>query len=368
MKDYITTIFPPAILDKDSKIRISIYLPTHRTAPDNRQDVIRFKNLVSKLENMGDYKAQVKKLREIENNQTFWNYNLDSLAILMDEDDLVIYRLPRDVKEHLAVGERFYLKPLIRNYQSDHRYYALGLSRDSFRLYSGNRYGFREIEIDDEERLLVNVLGDQYEGIRLNVASHGGSIGNFYGHSDKGAEIKIDTDRFFNYVDDYVYNNFTKDSKIPLILISLLEHQSTFREISKNPQLLKQGLNKSLESIDLNTLKKDLWEVLEPIYDEKTDNLVKQFNIGINNNTATNTIQSTLEKIMSNQVRVLVLQSDKIVRGKIDLANVSFELSDDGEDILNHLAELAIEKGAEVIILPKEKMPDNLSVFALLRY
>ena len=150
MKDYITTVFPPHILNRDSKVRISIYMPTHRTAPDNKQDAIVFKNLVSSLENNGDYGPQVERLRKLERDQDFWLYNLDSIAILMDEEELIIYRLPRSVEAYLEVGERFYLKPLIRNYQSDHRYYALGLSRDSFRLYSGNRYGFREVEIDDE--------------------------------------------------------------------------------------------------------------------------------------------------------------------------------------------------------------------------
>lgn len=368
MKDYITTVFPPHILERDSKVRISIYMPTHRTAPDNKKDAIVFKNLVSSLENRGDYGPFVERLREIERDQDFWQHNFDSLAILMDEEELAIYRLPRNVEEYLAVGERFYLKPLIRNYQSDHRYYALGLSRDSFRLYSGNRYGFREVEVSDEDRLLVNVLGDEYERVRLNVGSHGGTAGTFYTHSDKSAEIKIDTQRFFNHVDSFIYENYTKDSKIPLILVSLSEHQATFREIAKNPQLVERGLHKSLESIDEKTLKKDLWEVLEPIYEEKTESLIKQYHVGINNANATKTIQETLVAILNDRVKTLVLQADNTVPGKIDVANASYELVDGGEDILNHLAQLALARGGEVIILPKDKMPEHLSVFSILRF
>lgn len=369
MKDFITTTFPPAILDEESKVKISIYMPTHRTAPDNRQDQIRFKNLVSKLEERGDYKDQVKKLRELEANQDFWQYNLDSIAVLIDDlDNLVIYRLPRDVKEYFEVGERFYLKPLIRNYQSDHRYHALGLARDQFRLYSGNRYGFREIEIDDQDRLLTNVIGDQIEGGKINVVSQGGSVGNFHGDGGKQRGIDIDTEKFFNYVDKFVRDNYSHKEKIPLILITPTEHQSTFRNVSDNEYLLPEGVERSYESIDENDLKDVLWKVLEPIYNERTNKLVEQYNVGINKGEATKTIQGALEAILNDRVHTLVLESDKTIPGKIDVKNATFELSDDGEDILNHLAYLAIARGSEVIILPEDKMPDHLSVFSILRF
>ena len=368
MKDYITTTYPPAIMDNDSKVRISIYMPTHRTHPDNRQDAIRFKNIISKLEGMGDYDAEVKRLKELENDQDFWTYNLDSLAILMDEKDMEIYRLVRPVEEHVTAGKRFYLKPLIRNFQSDHLYYALGLSRDSFRLFRGNRYGFREIELKDEDRLLENVLGDEIQKLDYNVGSHGGGDGIYYGHSSKQNEIDIDTQRFFNYTDTFIQENYTKEDKTPLILVTVSEHQGTFREISKNPQLLEQGISKSLESINEEDLKKEVWEILEPIYNERTDSLIRQYHVGINDGSATNTIQATLEAIINNRVKTLVLESDKTVNGKIYVADGSYELGDEGDDILNHLAYLAMEKGSEVIILPKEKMPDHLGVFAILRY
>lgn len=368
MKDFITTIFPPPILDEECKECISIYMPTSRTAPDNRKDSLIFKNIVNDLEERGNFKSQVSRLRELENDRDFWMYNLDGLAILMNDDNVNIYRLPRDVQEHLAVGERYYLKPLIRNYQSDHRYYALGLGRDNFRLYSGNRYGFREVEIPEEDRLLKHVLGDQLDDNRINVVSQGGTVGNFHGDGAKSAAVKIDTEKFFHYVDDYINDNYSKKYKIPLILVSLTEHQGLFRSFSKNTHLLDKGVDRSYESISSDDFKKYMWEVLEPIYNKKTEDLIDQFHIGINNNTATNTIQSTLEAILNDRVRVLVLQSDKTVAGKVDIDNATFKLTDDGEDILNYLAQLAIARGSEVIILPKDKMPDHLGAFAILRY
>ncbi len=368
MERYLTTLFPHEILKEKSNEYISIYMPTHRTAPDNKQDVVRFKNLVSKLDNNPKFKNQVAKLKELENDLDFWRYNLDGLAILMTDSNMVIYRLPRVVKEYLSIEKRFQVKPLIRNYQSDHRYYALGLARDNFRLYSGNRYGFREVEIPDEMRLLDNVLGDQRESIRVNVASHGGAGGNHFGHSTKNEEIAIDTKKFFAYADDYVNKNYSGKNQIPLILVSLPEHQSIFRALSKNKYLLNEGLNKSYESMNVIELSKNLWDVLEPIYNKKTADLLEAYEVGINNNTATNTIQSTLNALVNNQVRTIVIESDRQIYGNINLDNISFELDENGEDILNHLALLALDLGSEVIILDKDKMPNTAGVFSILRY
>ena len=378
MREYITTTFPPTILDSGSDFCISIYMPTHRTSPDNKQDVIRFKNIVDKLEDMKKYEKQVKQLREIQNDNDFWIYNLEGLVILMDQKDINIYRLPRNVKEKLSVGKFFYLKPLIRNFQSDQNYYALGLSKDSFRLFSGNRYGFKEIEIDDEDRLLTEVLGDQKVGKSLNVVSqggtggqgpgHGGVGGNFHGHGARSEEVKVDTKRFFNHVDNFVDKNFSGKYGIPLVLVALPENQAVFREESQSDYLLKEGINRSLEGITAKELNDYLWKVLEPIYVEKSDKLISRYHEGLNNDTSSHVLQEILKALVEDRVHVLVIQDGKSIPGFVDLDNVSYETSDDGEDILNQMAQMALQKNMEVIMVPEERMPDGQGIFAIYRY
>ena len=73
--------------------------------------------------------------------RTFWNNTTDGLAILANEDKCIIYKLQLPVKELSAVGERFHIKPLLRYFQSADRYHLLGLDRQQFVLYEGNRYG-----------------------------------------------------------------------------------------------------------------------------------------------------------------------------------------------------------------------------------
>ena len=46
----IVNVFPDELLLTNQESSISLYQPTHRHGPDNQQDLIRFKNLIKKIE------------------------------------------------------------------------------------------------------------------------------------------------------------------------------------------------------------------------------------------------------------------------------------------------------------------------------
>jgi Bacterial archaeo-eukaryotic release factor family 6 len=60
--------------------------------------------------------------------------------------DLV--RLQRSAPELAVVAESFHVKPLIRILQSADRYHVLGLNRQQFKLFEGNRDALDEVELD----------------------------------------------------------------------------------------------------------------------------------------------------------------------------------------------------------------------------
>ena len=117
----IVNDFPHEILNAKNPPFISLYQPTHRYSPENKQDAIRFKNLIREVE---DSLMRKHPKREIVNimkpfyaiakEKMFWNYTLDGLAVLATEDRCIVYNLPRPVKEVVVVADTFYIKPLIR--------------------------------------------------------------------------------------------------------------------------------------------------------------------------------------------------------------------------------------------------------------
>lgn len=370
MKINITNAFPPKILENESEIKISLYMPTHRTSPDNNQDVVRFKNMLSTLDKQlkGSKHRDIifKKLETLAKDIGFWIYNLDGLVILMSENEMEIYRLPRTVKEYVFVGDSFYLKPLIMNYQSDHQYFALGLARDHFKLFKGNRYGFMEVALpEDDDVTLKEVLGDQVDGRTLNFGGYGGRDTMYHGHNARSEEIKVDTERYFRFVDKYISDNYTSKYKIPLILVSLPEHQGLFRSLSQSRFLLEKGINQDYQSISEQDFKPLVWNVLEPIYLEKTEKLIKGYHEG----ASTDSLKEILVALSEKRVKSLVIELDKQLLGHIDFDKQRY-VSDEikGTDMLNTLASYCLRQNIEVVILPKDRMPTETGVFALFHY
>src|SRR5690606_7869217 len=134
---------------------LSLYQPTHRAHPDNRQDLIRFENLVRSL---GESLRQKYSRREIDpllepfhslaRAKTLWNQALDGLAVRRSANALRVYRLQRPVPELAVAADSFHVKPLIRILQSADRYQILGLSLKEIRLFDGNRDVLDEVELE----------------------------------------------------------------------------------------------------------------------------------------------------------------------------------------------------------------------------
>ena len=137
------------------------------------------------------------------------------------------------------------------------KYQLLGLSRNEFPLYQGNRYGYQEIELKPgTPRTMIEVLGEEHTDAYQahGLSGEAGGTGMYYGHGGKKPEIDKDTEKFFRYVDRFVLENYSKSSKLPLILVSLKEYHALFKHISHNPYLLEQGIDSSYESLETEQL------------------------------------------------------------------------------------------------------------------
>lgn len=133
---------------------ISLYMPTHRTHPDNLQDPILFKNLLKNLKQsllQKHSESEVTTLLEpfvaLESDEEFWRHTSDGLAVLGTIDMFKTISLPVSMEELTAVANRFYTKPLRRYLQSVERYNVLGLSLHDYQIYEGNRHSLTELTL-----------------------------------------------------------------------------------------------------------------------------------------------------------------------------------------------------------------------------
>lgn len=370
------------VLDAQRPPCISLYQPTHRHYPANQQDPIRFRNFTKRLEEslLQRYAAhEIRPLLEpfqtLADDQDFWTHTLDGLAVLAAPDFFRLYRLQRTVDELLIVADSFHTKPLLQVFQSDDRFQILGLSRREIRLFEGNRDALDEIEpAPGVVRTIADALGDQVTEPHLTVASYGGleGPGMHHGHGDKSEEVDIDAERFFRAVDRGVMERHSRPSELPLLLAALPENQSIFRRVSHNPFLLDQGIDVDPGALTVEALRERAWELFEPHYLAKLDELAEEFKSSESAGLATGELEEAAGAAYAGRIATLLIQADRQIPGRIDPTTGQIEFNNlenpDIDDLLDDLGALVLKKGGKVVVMSAERMPTETGIAAIYRY
>lgn len=124
---------------------VSILLTTHRTHPNNAQDPINLKNLVTQAEErlLNDHdKRHVWPIMEKINEAVAGidhQSNLDGLAVFANADMARVVKLPVTVTDRVILDHNFATRDLIRALQASEHYYILTVSGHQSRLIEAYR-------------------------------------------------------------------------------------------------------------------------------------------------------------------------------------------------------------------------------------
>jgi hypothetical protein len=119
-------------------------MPTQRRGSEIEQNPIRYKNLVTDIENQlldeGMRRPEVQELigplkgfQQPADSQVidFWRYQSDGLAVFRSPERFVSYRLPYAFDELAVVGDHFHVKPLIPLLSDNTRFCVLAIDSRS---------------------------------------------------------------------------------------------------------------------------------------------------------------------------------------------------------------------------------------------
>jgi hypothetical protein len=372
---------PEELLKSHDSPCISIYMKTSRSYPENVQDALRFKNLVSKAENDGIksvgkrvIEPLIQRLRALQEDKDFWNHTHDGLAVFVSPDYFRTFMLPQPVKGQVHLSDVFFIKPLISIYQMSERFQVLVLTKTEARLYEGNRYRLDQVEIDSHvPKTMTEALGSEITLPHMTVASYGGTDAAMrHGHSSRKDEEALDDERFFRAVDHGITEHHSRTSGLPLILAALPEHQSLFRSVSHNPHLLEDGITDDPRLIENETLCELAWKVLEPHWERKVDDLIAKYQEALPKSLGSDNPFYITEAALAGNVQALMIDQERIYPGGIDetTGDISFRMAIPGNehDVFEDLAVTVLGKSGEVLVLPPEKMPTESGVAAIFRH
>jgi len=370
--------FPHPMMEKGKRPVISIYVDTNIKKPDRLENPIRFKNLVKEVQaslkdkEFKGFKDLFSLFKEMEEDALFWEGATESLAILGDEEECIVYKLPVNVKSLSIVSDSYYIKPLLRSFQSYGHYHVLGLNRDNFVLYEADRYGIHPIPVAEKDSTMEGVLGTEKTAPHLSVASIGGDQSMYHGHGGAKDERKVDQEKFFRHVDTFILENYSKTDKIPLILVSPDEHQGEFRKLSKNSFLIDEGIKIDGDSLDKKSLYEKVQDVMQELFKKELKERMDNFSEAHAKDLGSDDLVQIGRAIAEGRVATLYLEENMVHPGIFD-SNLGTIIQGQIEnprvgDVYDDMAEVVLSRGGKVLILAKEDMPTASDIAAVYRY
>jgi hypothetical protein len=361
-------------------------MPTVRLGrPQSSENYRTFEGLIQRAEQQlrQGYPAHktdtlVHPLRRLLDDQPFWEQPAGGLAVFASPDFFHVQKLDRAVPEHVAVADSFHLKPLIRAQQFTGKYQVLCLSQRNVRLFEGNQDRLEPVELRNVPRTTGEALSIQInEAVTTDASAPTGETrhdakAKYQTTAEKVSVDDNDLEQFFRSVDQALWTNHSRAAALPIILCALEKYHPLFHSISKNPNLIQEGIVVNPDAVAVERLREEAWRIVEPYYQEQVQRLIESYQMARAKEQGSEDLKQVAEAATFSRVGTLLVDADKHVGGRIDPASGRVEFGDmtqpDFDDLLDDIAEKVIKTGGQVMVMPSQQMPTETGVAAIYRF
>lgn len=371
---------------QDSQPCVSIFMPTFRAGVETQQNPIRLKNLLrtvhERLVETGMEAAEATGLmapvRELVDDQAFWQTASDGVAIFRSPEELRVYRLPRAFNELAVVENRFYLKPLFSFLADEGQFYVLAISLKSIRLILASHYGAREMEIPGVPQSLQEALGDltrQSSQFQAATASSRGVSRSpiFHGHGTGEDNLKAEMQQFFNLADKALMKHM--DRGLPVVLAGVEYLLPRYKDTTEHPRVLEEGLTGNAEGLSPEELREKAWEIVEPVLTAERRKAAERYGDLLASGRASSRYEDVLQAAHDGRIDTLFVARGVRLWGaydestrKVTLAPEQEVQKDGQRDLIDIAAVQTFLNGGTVYSVPREDVPEGQAMAALFRY
>ena len=348
---------------------LTITLPTHRTSPDNRQDPIRLKNLVTEATNrltgeLGKREvAAMLRLLEEATADIDHEHNLDGMAIFVNAEMTKTFRLPFTLPERVVVDETFFVRDLIYALNRSPRYWVLALSEQQTRLFEAVR--------DDLEELRP---GTPFPMSNPNVSS------GRPGPKDVSINYSLLRDEysraFFRDVDQALGTFMTADP-LPLALAGVDRNIAFFREVTRYPNQIIATLTGNYDATSGHDLGKLIWPLVRESLDARRMAIFGELNAAVGAQRSASTIGEVWRFAHEGRGATLVVEENYHEPALIDPSDITGNIQlNPGElvgpealdDAVDAVIVKVLEKSGRVVFVDDGALPQHGRIALILRY
>ncbi len=362
---------------------LSIYMPTPHAGLDSFQNSTRLKSLLAEAEKRLSERlgtaavdAFLQPVRELVDDDSFWQTMSDGLVLFRSSQALRTWRLPRTFGNYVSVGERFYFKPLLPLIGSDGPYYLLAVSQNEVRLLTGSRWHLSESHLDSLPASLVEALNyHRPEGlceVRTGNRSLPGKEGGvFHGQGASTQHAKEDQLAYFRVIDRALHD-FLRPGNAPLVFAGVGYLFPIYCHANTYPHLWKEPLAGNPQGVHAAELHRRATELLEPYWSRESNLDLERFRQALGSDRASSDLEEILRAAQEGRMEVLLLTLDASRWGRFDETSGHVEFTaaqrPGSEELLDLAAFATLSHGGRVQIVKPADLGDGRPASALLRY
>jgi hypothetical protein len=386
-----------ALLEDDSSVAVSVYLPTNRAAVEPGQNSLHLKNLVSDAREILEQEVRrpeacrlIAPLDDLLGDNEFWLHQLEGLALFRTMKRFARYRLPYVVPERVVVGPACFVKPLFPALFPNEHFFVLALSQHAVRLLHCTRHGCEGIDLTPLGIPLSLEEALRYDDLQKPELQHhpttgpgrvpvgqaagdgrGGRQHGFHGHGESGEGVKTQIRRYLQAVDAGLAKLLGAQSA-PLIVAGVDYMRSIYRDVSHYRTILDQGIDGSPDRLSDASLHARALPIIEEHGRRGIERALESYETRRARGLASDELATVLEAAHAGRVDTLFARNDIEVWGSFDVASQSVHVHERAArgdvDLVDLAARQTFLASGTVYVRDASDMAGGVPVAASFRY
>lgn len=368
------------LIEQAENPSVSIYLPTHPKGKEVQQDPIRFKNLLTEVEERleahevapSEIDKMLDEARKLLDKPLFWQHADRGLAVFITKKYFQYYRVPLDFKEQILVDDHFLITPLLPMITLEGTYCMLTLSQKNIRLLKCTRNSVEPIALEDSPASLEEYL--KYDVNEPHLQHHSGQgQGNaiFHGHGGAGDTDTHEIINFLKQVESEVTSKMQQRND-PLILIGVDRAVAEYRKVNHYSRLIDDAILENPDPLSDKEAGKRGWKIIKSYFLQDMYNDLDRFGDLTGSDKHSNNLTHIVEASYYGKVDSLFVPIGEQSWGwfdeERDTVHHTPRQQNSEHDLINMAAIKTLSQGGSVYALNKNEMPEKTSVAAIFRY
>jgi hypothetical protein len=363
---------------------VSILLPTHRAGKELQQAKIRLKNLLREAETRlagnhlekDEIAAALRPGHDLLADEGCWRSLEDGLAVYLAPGFSRHFTVPAPVEEALVTGSHFYVLPLLPLLERGD-FFLLALSMKTVRLFAGDRFAVREIDLPGVPRSLTDVVGTDWEedAVQVHTVHKGSGGGIVHGHGvGQGEDEKEEATRFCVRIDAglrRILQGVGNGAKT-LVIAAAEPLASIYAQTTHYQHIAPEAVAGNPELLSPEELRARAWPIVERSISSNVESALARCRELLGTGRASTDTREIVPAASDGRVDTLFVSRGARRWGTFDpgarKVNVTEEPSPESEELLNLAAGMTVRAGGKVHLPSRDAMPEKANAAAIFRY